>query len=342
MRIVFCGTPDYAVPSLRRLVQLAPRHEVVAVVSQPDRPKGRSHTPAPPPVVAAARSLGIPPDRIFQPRSINSPDVLARLKALSPDLLCVVAYGGLLKRDALALPRLRAINAHGSLLPRHRGAAPIQAALLAGDAETGVSIMEIELALDAGPVLLKRPIPIQPDDDAGTLHDKLAGLSAECFAEAVALLEAGIAVFTPQDATQASYAPKLGKDAGRIDWSGSVDFLLRFVRAMNPWPGAWTAVRLPDGSRNMRLRVVSAERGAGVRPSFRGQGGAVCGAGCQPATIGAGHVGRAGDEAVIVVGCGDGGFLAVRQLQPEGKRPMSSAEFLRGAGRAFADDSRWE
>jgi len=326
MRIVFCGTPDYAVPSLERLARLGPRHPVVAVVSQPDKPKGRSGTPTPPPVVEAARRLGIAAQDILQPPSINQREVLERLKALSPDLLCVVAYGGLLRKNALALPRRCAINAHGSLLPRYRGASPIQAALLAGDAETGVSIMKMERGLDTGPVMFRRTLPIQPTDDTGTLHDRLAALSAECLAEAVELLDAGAAVFAPQDEAEASYAAKLEKDSGRMDWSQPAVVLERFVRAMTPWPGAWTSVSLPDGSQTMRVRVASAALSA-------------C---CQAAGQGVGLAGGAGEAAVINVGCGDGGLLAVKGLQPEGKRPMSAAEFLRGAGRKFAADSRWE
>ena len=259
MRIVFCGTPEYAVPSLRRLIALAPAHEVVAVVSQPDRAKGRSRIPTPPPVVEAARAAGIPNDRIFQPKSVNRPSVLAALRALSPDLLCVVAYGNLLKTEALALPKITSINAHGSLLPRHRGAAPIQAALLAGDAETGVTIMKVELALDSGPMLLKRTVPIRESDDAGTLHDTLATLSAECFAAAIEQIAAGTAQFAPQEETQATYAAKLEKTSGQIDWSKDAAFLSRFVRAMNPWPGAWTRIASGDlDKRAMRIRIAKA------------------------------------------------------------------------------------
>lgn len=322
MRILFLGTPDYAVPSLLRLHGLAPRHEVVGVVSQPDKPKGRSKVPSPPPVVEAARKLDIPNERIFQPRSINKPAVLDVLRALAPDLLCVVAYGGLLKKEALALPKLYPINAHGSLLPKHRGASPVQAALLAGDAETGVCIMKMERGLDTGPVMLHRAIPIRPGDDAGTLHDRLAELSAECFVEAVDRIAAGPVVFEPQDESKASYAAKLEKNSGLIDWNRPTAELERFIRAMNPWPGAWTSIALPDGSQKMRVRVCTAiEHPASTESQVAG----------------AGHA----DTEQIVIKCGNGGALAVQQIQPEGKRPMSVAEFLRGAGRKFVPDSKW-
>jgi len=306
MRIVFAGTPEYAVPSLIKLHALAPRHEVVGVVSQPDKPKGRSKEPAPPPVVEAARKLGIASEHIFQPKSINKREVLDAIAALQPDLLCVVAYGGLLKQRALSLAKLYSINAHGSILPRHRGAAPIQAAIMAGDAETGVGIMKMELGLDTGPVLLTRTMPISASDDAGTLHDRLAELSAECFVEAVEKMAAGRVTFVPQDETRASYAAKLEKDTGRIDWSKDAVYLERFMRAMNPWPGAWTALSLPDGTQPLRLRIVRAT------------------------------VGGVASDSLLLAPCGDGKALAILEIQPEGKRPMSSAEFLRGAGRKYA------
>jgi methionyl-tRNA formyltransferase len=322
MRILFLGTPDYAVPSLVKLHALAPKHEVVGVVSQPDKPKGRSKEPSPPPVVEAARKLGIPNECIFQPRSINKTAVLDPLRALAPDVLCVVAYGGLLKKDALALARLYPINAHGSLLPKYRGASPIQAALLAGDAESGVCIMKMELGLDTGPVMLRRAIPIAPTDDAGTLHDKLAALSADCFVEGIEQIAAGPVTFEPQDEAKASLTKKLEKNSGTIDWKRSAVELERFVRAMNPWPGAWTSVALPDGSQKVRVRVCHAN---------------LWGAGVPPASV-SGAANAESDS--FTVACGNGA-LVITQIQPEGKRPMSVAEFLRGAGRKFVPASMW-
>jgi methionyl-tRNA formyltransferase len=325
MKIIFCGTPEYAVPSLRRLARL-PGHDLVAVVSQPDRPQGRSRTPVSPPVVNAARDLGLSAERILQPRSINEKAILQKLKELSPDLLCVIAFGQLLKQGALALPRLFALNAHGSLLPKFRGAAPIQAALLAGERETGVTIMKIELGLDKGPCLLNRKLAIAPSDDAGSLHDKLAELSAESFAEALAAVEAGHCAFTPQEESAATYAAKLTKESGRMDWKLEATGLECFIRAMNPWPGAWTTVHAPGGKpRRVRL--------------------AACAVSSPPetlASVGAGCVAATGAEAGIIVRCGSGALL-LRRLQPEGGREMSAAEFLRGAGKDFSSaEMRWE
>jgi len=322
VRIVFCGTPDYAVPSLRAIAA-DPRHELVAVVSQPDKPKGRSATPTPPPVVAAALEMNFPRERIFQPRSINRPKTLDALRALQPDILCVVAYGNLLKQEALALPRHLCLNAHGSLLPRHRGAAPIQAALIAGDAATGVSMMKMELGLDSGPVLFTRELPITADDTAGSLHDKLAELSARSFVEALMMIESGSYTLTPQDESRATYAAKLDKSSGTIDWNKPAAELERFIRAMTPWPGAWTTVA-GEGQATLRLRIARAAVASGAHRA--GGEGAVAGS---------------GESAVIVVGCGSGA-LEIRAVQPEGKREMSVAEFLRGAGRKLQGRSAWK
>lgn len=318
MRIIFCGTPDYAVPSLKAICALRPEHDVVAVVSQPDRPKGRSGTPTPPPVAAAAFQLGFSRELVFQPKSINRPEIIEALRALKPDLLCVVAYGGLLKKDALELASLYPINAHGSLLPRYRGAAPIQAALLNGDAETGVGIMKMELGLDTGPVLLEQRIPILPGETAGSLHDRLADLSAQCFVEAIKKIAAGPVTFVPQDDARATYAGKLTKDSGKLDWTKDAVVLERLVRAMTPWPGSWAGISLPDGTQTARLRVAKVSLDSATIPSGRGRV----------------------DNDTFVVGCGSGS-LRITQVQPEGKREMSVSEYLRGAGKKYSAESVW-
>lgn len=321
MKIVFAGTPDYAVPSLRALAGLAPEHELVAVVTQPDKPKGRSRAPTPPPVKAAALNLGVQAERIFQ-KSINRPETLAALRALTPDLFCVVAYGGLLKKDALALPKKYCINAHGSLLPKFRGAAPIQAALLAGEAETGVCIMKMEEGLDTGPVLLRRVLRIEPDDTAGTLHDKLATLSAQSFVEALREISVGREQFEPQDHAQTSYAPKLSKDSGVLDWTKVAAFLERFVRAMTPWPGAWTTLLATDGLSRQRVRIAKAEPTSGTTGA-----------------AGTFTVTKLPSGAALEIFC-TGGTLRVLVLQPEGKKEMPVEAFLNGAGRTFVYGGR--
>lgn len=328
MRIVFCGTPDYAVPSL---IALSERHEIVAVVSQPDQPKGRSRQPTPPPVVEAALRIGIPRERVFQPRSINRPEILDALRALSPDILCVIAYGNILKQGALELGRHFPINAHASLLPKHRGAAPIQAALLAGDSETGVCIIKMEAGLDSGSVLLRSAFPIHPRDTAGTLHNRMAALSFRCFLDALEKIEKHEETLTPQDDTQATYAPKLEKRSGNIDWAQSAEQIERHTRAMTPWPGAWAklAGKSPDVPA-VRVRIAEAWLGDSNNPSPRALDGSV------DSMV----IPRDGGDAFAVF-CNDGKSLAVTYIQPEGKREMSVTEFLRGAGKAYKSGCRW-
>jgi len=336
MRIVFVGTPDYAVPSLTTLAGLAPKHQVVAVVTQPDRPVGRSRRPVPPPVKKAAMEAGLPSECVLQPCSINEPEVLRTLRSYAPDLLCVVAYGGLLKAAALELARLYPLNAHGSLLPRYRGAAPIQAALLAGDERTGVSIMKMAAGLDSGPVMLQRETHILPTDTAASLHDRLAALAATCFLDALRLIEEGRACFAPQQEALATYAPKLSKTSGCLDWRRPASFLERFVRAMTPWPGAWTTISASASEvadKGTRVRIARASAPPPER--LAGQDGladtiaSAC-AGFAPA------LDRDARESVFLVRCGDGNVLAVHELQVAGRRPMAVAEFLRGAGVRYA------
>ena len=337
MRLIFCGTPDYAVPSLKALAALSPRHSVVAVVSQPDRAKGRSRAPAPPPIIAAAKELGFSPETLFQPRSINRPDVLSALRALAPDVLCVVAYGNILRADALALAKVLPINAHGSLLPKYRGAAPIQAALLSGDKETGISIMKMELGLDSGPVLFSRSIPIEPGDDAGSLHDKMAELSARCFVEALSVLETDTWTLTPQVEREATYAPKLDKRTGQVDWARDAVYLERFVRAMNPWPGAWTSLAIPESINSSAIESGCGRSAPPARPDalrVRIVRASVSGEDGVQSPSGTGKIVGNGEDAAIAAQCGSG-VLLIHEVQPEGKRVMSVGEYLRGAGRKF-------
>ena len=298
MRTIFLGSPPFATAVLARLIQSA--HRPLALVTRPDRPRGRGRSLEASPLVELAAANGI---EVLQPADPHAPEVLERLRALAPQVLFVASYGVILKPALLELAPQGALNAHASLLPRHRGAAPIQAALLAGDAETGVSIQRIVVELDAGDVLLERRTPIGPNDTAGDLFERLAVLAGEAALEALDLLERGEARFTPQDAAQATYARKLRTQHGRIDWTRPAEDLERFVRAMTPWPGART--RTPDG-RELTLLATRALDAAGV----------------------AGAVHEAGPR--LVIGCG-AGSLEVLELAPAGKRAMTAADWLRGA-----------
>ncbi len=235
MRIVFAGTPGFAVPSLETL--LASDHQVVAVYTQPDRPAGRGHKLHPSPVKTLALTHQVP---VMQPKTLRSEEAIEHFVRLSPDLLVVAAYGLIIPSQILDAPSLGAINVHASLLPRWRGAAPIQRAILAGDKETGVTIMQVVPALDAGPMLLKKTMPISSEDTAGALHDKLAKLGAHALAEVLPLLEAESISPEPQDESQVTYADKIRKEEAHLDWALSAEQLERCVRAFNPWPVAFT------------------------------------------------------------------------------------------------------
>ncbi|MGR8980521.1 MAG: methionyl-tRNA formyltransferase [Gammaproteobacteria bacterium] len=236
MRIIFAGTPEFAVPTLEML--LASRHEICAVYTQPDRPAGRGRKLQASPVKELALNAGIP---VFQPTSLKSDGVLSELTALHPDLIVVVAYGMILPQAALDIPKLGCINIHASLLPRWRGAAPIQRAIMAGDEKTGVTIMRVELKLDAGAMLHKKEIAIGGRDSADILHDKLAVLGAEGLEEALPGIESGTLEAEKQDETQATYAAKLEKSEAGIDWSLPAVKLDRIVRGLCPWPVAETS-----------------------------------------------------------------------------------------------------
>jgi methionyl-tRNA formyltransferase len=325
MRIVFMGTPQYAVPSLAALASFAPRHELAAIVTQPDRAKGRSRKPQPPAVKTASLELGLPAERILQPETVNDPATQEALRTLRPDLFCVVSYGAILRRNTLRIPRL-ALNAHGSLLPRFRGAAPIQAALLAGDAETGVTIQKMVRKMDAGPILLRHATPIRPGETAGELHDRLAELSAQCFKEAIEILERGQPAFEAQDETQVTFAPKLTKESGTVDWSREAAFVERFIRAMSPWPGAWTSVAMGN-RQTKRLRIGLTSLTKEMAPP--GEPGDACCA-----------VDDVSKAAHLLVRCGDGIGLSVATLQPEGGREMTVGAWLRGAGRCCGENCK--
>jgi len=298
MRIIFMGSPAFAVPSLEALAEGS--HTLSLVVTQPDRPAGRGRGLRPPPVKLAAESLAIP---VAQPERLAGASVLATLQAARPDAIVVVAFGQFLPRSVRELPPLGCINVHASLLPKYRGAAPIHRAVMAGETETGVSIMRVEDRMDAGPILLQASCPILPADDAGSLHDRLALLGAEALRDALRILAEGRAVWAPQDESRATTAPKLGDADCRLELQGDPRSLVNRIRGLSPTPGAY--LLLQDGR---RIRVLKAE----ARPET-GPPGVVL----------------AVDEAAVVLGTGMGS-IALLEVQPEGKRRMAGADFARG------------
>ncbi len=233
--IVFLGTPDFAVPSLEALVREG--HDLALVVTQPDRPRGRGRTLTPPPVKQAAGKHGL---AVLQPASLRSPEARDRIASLAPDFLAVVAYGELLPPPLLNLPPLGAVNIHPSLLPAYRGPAPIQWTLINGESETGVCSMFMSEEMDAGDIILTEKVPIQPEETAGELHDRLALIGAEVLVRTIRLVAAGQAAPVPQDDSRASYAPRLTKAHGRIDWRQPAHRPVDLIRGMTPWPGAYT------------------------------------------------------------------------------------------------------
>ena len=297
MKLIFAGTPDFAACALSAL--LASRHALALVLTQPDRPSGRGLKQHPSPVKRLAVDHGIP---ITQPTSLKEADAQDALRAVGADLMVVVAYGLILPPSVLAIPRLGAINIHASLLPRWRGAAPIQRALLAGDRETGVCIMQMEKGLDTGPVLLSESIPIRDEDNAGTLHDRLADLGARLVLQALDDLELGAGVPRQQPAEGASYAARVDRAEARIDWTRPALEIWRKVRAFNPHPGAVSRLR------DEKLKIWQA-----VPVPHSGIPGTVLKA----------------ESRGIVVACGEGS-LRIEELQRAGGRRLSPAEFLRG------------
>ena len=291
-------------PALRALVGSA--HPVVGVLTQPDRPKGRGQQLAASPVKQAAVAANLP---IAQPATLKTDEGRAPLLAWKPDVLVVVAYGLILPPIALAIPRLGCVNIHASLLPRWRGAAPIQRAILAGDAETGVTIMQMEAGLDTGPMLLKRTIPIGPDDSGGSLHDRLADLGANVIVEALDSLASGAITPEPQPGDGVTYAAKLEKAEARIDWTARATEIERRVRAFNPWPIAESRY---EGE---QLRILRAKADMEESERLGGQ---------PPGTI------LSASERCLLVQCGMG-RLAIFEVQRPGKRPVSARDFANTA-----------
>ena len=258
LKIVYMGTPDFAVPPLRALQESD--HQVLAVVTQPDRPKGRGRKLAPPPVKKTAAAFGIP---VIQPETVRSENFHQRMRQLAPDLFVVVAFGQILPPSLLAIPAMGAVNVHASLLPRHRGAAPIQWAIIEGDEETGVTTMMMDKGMDTGDILLMEKTAITADETAAELHDRLSEMGAPLLLATIRRLQSGDLMPTPQDPEKATYAPMLKKTDGEIDWSQPAERIARRIRGMTPWPGAYT---FSDG---MRLKIFKArvlERDISVPP----------------------------------------------------------------------------
>jgi methionyl-tRNA formyltransferase len=299
-RVVYFGTPAFAVPSLDRL--LASPHRLVAVVSQPDRPRGRGHQLQPTPTKELALAHHVP---VLQPTRIKDEAFLQAIRDLAPDLGVVAAFGRILPDALLAIPRLGMINVHASLLPKYRGAAPVHRAVLAGDAETGVTIMRVVSELDAGPMFAKRTIPIPPDGTSGEIEAMLAVAGAELMLTVLDDLCTGRAIETPQDHALATYAPKITKEEGTIEWTDPARSLHDKVRGLQPWPLASTTLR--------GVRYVIR------RSALTGQMTAA-----EPGTIAMAH----GDD--LIVAAGGGSALRILEVQPEGRRAMTAREFLAG------------
>ncbi|MFQ5443780.1 MAG: methionyl-tRNA formyltransferase [Nitrospinales bacterium] len=299
MKIVFMGTPDFAVPTLKNLVDS--KHEVVGVVTQPDRPKGRGRELAPPPVKQLALQENL---TLFQPENASDPSFVETLRKLTPDLIIVVAYGQILKPPVLEIPRMFCINLHASILPKYRGAAPINWAIINGETETGVTTMKMDQGLDTGDILLIRKIEIKPDDDSQTLENSLAEIGASLVLETIDRLKENTILPIPQDSSQSTYAPKMKKEHGLIQWEKEAAQIANLVRGVVPWPGAYSFLK----SKRLRIRRVE------TTPSESGE---------QPGTIL-----RLTDRG-IEVGTTRGRII-ITELQPEGKNKMSAKSFLLG------------
>ncbi|HNN14791.1 MAG TPA: methionyl-tRNA formyltransferase [Anaerolineales bacterium] len=296
IRVLFMGSPDFALPTLSALVK---HYDVVGVVTQPDRASGRGRELKAPPVKRLAQELNIP---IIQPVKLREPEAMRQVLEWGPDLIVVAAFGQILKKDILDLPQYGCINVHASLLPRWRGAAPINAAVLAGDEETGVTIMKMDVGLDTGPMLAMKSIRIQPDDTAGTLFEALSTLGADLLIETLpAYMESGL-MPQPQPEEGATYAPMLKKEDGLLDFTQPAVNLERRVRAMNPWPGAWFEWN------GAPLKVHKAHVGQGMAAAGK----------------------RTVEQNQPAVGTGSG-VLILDEVQPPGRKSMNGKAFLYGA-----------
>lgn len=303
MRVVFIGTGDIGLPVLHWL-QETPEHELVGVVTQPDKPVGRDQRIQAPPIKAAVAHSAVP---VLQPERIKRDEAVRGIRELAPDVIVVMAYGQILPRAVLEIPRIACLNLHASLLPKHRGAAPIQAAIVAGDTETGITVMYMDEGLDTGDMLLQSRISIAPDETGGSLHDRLAEIAPRALQQALELVSIGNAPRVAQNSADATYAPKLEREHGLIDWTEEALAIERKIRAFDPWPGAYTVLRDRSGAvRKLKIFRASVE-GADAAPGqllVSAQGGLAI-----PARDGA---------------------LRLAEVQLEGKKRMSATDLLRG------------
>src|ERR1051326_1785910 len=312
MRIVFIGTGDVVVPTLETL--LKSEHHLVGVVTQPDKPVGRTQQIQPPPIKKALRRSGgfqtaagdsaagkPPPAQFRQPSRIKDTRAIEQIRALTPDAIVVMAYGQILPRAVLEVPKIACLNLHASLLPRWRGAAPIQAAIAAADQKSGITVMYMDEGLDTGDILLQRPIDILPQETGGSLQDRLAQIAPDALLEALRLLATETAPRIPQENSFATFAPKLKREDGKIDWSEPAEVIERKIRAFNPWPGAFTQI----GGQNLKIFSATVVDSSG----------------------GPGEISARDKQLIIASGKG---ALTLNEVQLEGKRRMNAAEFLRG------------
>lgn len=299
MRVIFMGTPDFAVPTLQAVYEAG--HELLAVVSQPDKPKGRGNQVQFPPVKEQALKYGVP---VYQPKRVKEEDFVHTLRGMEPDVIIVVAFGQILSKEILDIPKYGCINVHASLLPRLRGAAPIQWAIILGEEKTGVTTMFMDVGLDTGDMLLKEETPISPEDTGGSLHDRLATLGGPLLVRTLSELEAGTLVRIRQKEEESDYAKMLDKALGNLDFTKSAAELERLVRGLNPWPSAYTHL---DG------KTLKVWKAAVLTEDFEGEAGQVCKV----------------EKDAILVKTGKGA-LAILELQLEGKKRMSAEAFLRG------------
>jgi methionyl-tRNA formyltransferase len=299
IRVIFMGSPEFSIPTLQTLVT---HYQVVGAVSQPDRPAGRGRALTPPPGKVLAQVLGVP---VIQPRRLREPEAMDQLHKWNPDLIVVAAFGQILRPDVLDMPRFGCINVHASLLPRWRGAAPIQAAILSGDTQTGITIMKMDPGVDTGPILSQRSLPILPEDTAESLSQRLSHLGAELLIETLPAYLRGDLMPTAQPPNGDTYAPMLKKEDGLLNFNQPVEDIVRRVRAFYPWPGAYTL---------WKGEILKIHRAHALLPS------PIEVTPAQPAIV----------EGLPAFGASDG-LLVIEELQPAGKKPMPGEAFLRGA-----------